>query len=313
MVMVIGVRQTASALLAATIVIASVLSGCTSVSVPDAEVVTAEPSYEPSKSAPPAPVLPSGAPAGVYNPSYPGDAGEVDAGSPVSNIPRIDKLLPANLPTGTAVHLPDLIAVPIKTLTPGYANPHDLAPTIWLSSATDTRIEPLAARWTVVDTMGDWIQVLVPVGRRALPSQDKSLVNHAAAWVHQSEVQLVPSDWRIEVNTGARTLTVKRNNIAQATFPVGVGVPNTPTPKGLCSWIGHVRTMNGGPQILTSCQSETLNSWMGYPWAATAIHQSLNGGRDIGIAVSNGCVRVRSADYAKYLDGIPVGTPIIIT
>jgi len=133
------------------------------------------------------------------------------------------------------------------------------------------------------------------------------------AWVHKRDLNLSAETSRIEINTEAKTLTVKNGSTTIAKFPVGVGTAKTPTPKGLCSVIGHVATMSGGPQILTSCQSEAMDSWAGYPWATTAIHYSLDSGKDIGIEVSNGCVRVNKSDYDKYLNKIPIGTPIIIT
>jgi len=228
-------------------------------------------------------------------------------------VPRIDELLPENLPTGTAAHLPGYVAVPLHDETPGYATTKDSKPTIMLSSETDTVIELLPARWTVVDMKGDWVEVLVPVGRRALPSENKAKVNHAAAWVHKSDVRLAPSNWQIDIDTKNHKMTVHRNGEVYASFSVGNGIAKTPTPKGLCSVIGHVYTTHDGPQLLTSCQSEAMDSWQGYPWAATGIHYSLDHGRDIGKAISNGCVRVGVDNFDKYLKDIPVGTPIIIT
>jgi hypothetical protein len=319
--------------------VASMVGGCAEPGPPEAVVITVTPPVLEDKATPPEPVVPpapeelsqeeleniadgggsSGGSSGNGNSSGStgtgtGTGSGGSSSGPRNLRPRIDRLLPANLPTATAGHLPGLVAVPKNTLTAGYAKPGDEKPSVTLTSMTDTAIAPLRARWTVVDTIGDeWLAVLVPVGRRALPSQNRALVNHAMAWVHTRDVYLGGESTRINISTGNRTLTVVKNGAAVATFPVGVGKASTPTPKGLCSVIGHVKTMDGGPQLLTSCQSEAMNTWMGYKWAATAIHTSLNGGRDVGVAISNGCVRVREADYKKYLTDIPVGTPIVIT
>jgi len=227
--------------------------------------------------------------------------------------PFLDKILPAGIPQVT----PDKatigqIATPKKDYTVAFGAIGS-RPMLALSSVTDELLG-MDAQWAVMGQRDGWVQVLVPVGRGALPSQDPELVNHHAVWVLSKDVTLAPAQYEIDVNTDDYTLTLKGGPDGDVTFHVGVGVKGkTDTPKGLCYVVGHVMIQSGEPGLLTNCQSERVDGYGGADDAATAIHVATGFDPETGGSVSNGCVRVTAKDFADYLSNIPAGTPVVIS
>lgn len=227
--------------------------------------------------------------------------------------PGLKTILPAGLPTAKPADLLGLVAQPVEMEIPGYAAPDATEPPV-LSMEAKTSLTGggTGARWTVVGQEPGWVEVLVPAGRGALASQDPAAVNHHAVWVRAEDVVVSPEETKIVVDVAAHTLTLSTSDDDSVTFHVGVGIEGkTPTPRGLCSVVGRIRTQAGANGIVTSCQSEALDSFSGASYAATAIHQGKGFDPKTGGYVSNGCIRVPAQKFNQYLADVPIGTPVV--
>jgi lipoprotein-anchoring transpeptidase ErfK/SrfK len=132
-------------------------------------------------------------------------------------------------------------------------------------------------------------------------------------------VKITRSAYRIVIRRGSTNLTLYKDGYPQATFPVGLGTPKTPTPLG-SFYLGVIErdTSPGyGPfQLDTTAHSEAIQSWQGSGDAVIAIHGPISGKSDkqigsAGTYISNGCVRMHTADLQR-LAVVPMGTPIDI-
>lgn len=229
--------------------------------------------------------------------------------------PGIARILPAGLPTAAPEDARGLIARPYQLDTAGFSAPDDSVPPVLnLQAKTDLGNGGEGAGWAVVGERPGWVQVLVPVGRGALASKNPAQVNHHTAWVRDTDVQLDAATKRIVVDVVAHELAIydAGSTTPAVTFHVGVGIKGkTPTPRGLCAVSGHITTQSGAKGLVTSCQSEVMDSFKGASFAATAIHQGTGFDPATGAYVSNGCIRVPAAKFTKYLSDIPTGTVVI--
>jgi len=118
------------------------------------------------------------------------------------------------------------------------------------------------------------------------------------------QTYLVRATYSISVNTGARTLTVLKNGSVFKTYPVAIGKPSTPTPKGTFK-IKNKAVNPGGPFGAR---------WMGItaPGGSYGIHGT-NNPSSIGKAVSDGCIRMYNKDILEIFPLIPVGATVRIT
>lgn len=200
------------------------------------------------------------------------------------------------------------IAHPRATLTPAYAKPDDSeAPILALEATT---LEQPAA-WLVTAATGDWVQVLVPLGRGALPSDDPGAVNGRAVWVRGTGVQLAATRASVVVDVSERTATVTGADGEATDVTVGVGRDGTDTPRGLGSLAGFGHNPDGLDIAVTSMQSTRLDGYDGASFAAFALHPDPEHGAALGKARSNGCIRMDASDYAELVDpALPLGTPI---
>ncbi len=109
--------------------------------------------------------------------------------------------------------------------------------------------------------------------------------------------------YAITINTQAHTLTLTKDGTTIKTYPVAVGKPSTPTPKGSFRIIN--KELNpGGPFGVR---------WMGMniPGGGYGIHGTNNPG-SIGKSISHGCVRMFNPDVTELYNLVPVGTPVKI-
>lgn len=115
-----------------------------------------------------------------------------------------------------------------------------------------------------------------------------------------NEVRL---SYRIEINTEKHTLILFRNNTIYKTYPVAVGKPSTPTPKGTFKIIN--KAINpGGPFGAR---------WLGLnaPNGDYGIHGT-NNPNSIGKDVSNGCIRMYNNDVIELNKLVSIGTSVTI-
>lgn len=107
--------------------------------------------------------------------------------------------------------------------------------------------------------------------------------------------------YRITINTGARRLTLFKDGKAIRSYPVAVGKPSTPTPKGTFRIINK-QINPGGPFGAR---------WMGLSARGYGIHGT-NNPSSIGKAISNGCIRMYNKDVIELFKLVSVGTTVKI-
>jgi lipoprotein-anchoring transpeptidase ErfK/SrfK len=147
-----------------------------------------------------------------------------------------------------------------------------------------------------------WLQVQLPVRP-----------NGTKAWIRTSSVVLDPIPMRIVVNRSTRTLTLFRDGLRVARFPVAVGKPSTPTPTGLFWVIDKLPTGNPGgafgPYALgLSGYSNVLLSFDGGD-GVVGIHGT-NATSSVGHPVTHGCIRLYNRDVTRLYRLIWLGTPV---
>lgn len=117
------------------------------------------------------------------------------------------------------------------------------------------------------------------------------------------DLSMVRDLYKIVVNTSARTLTLYKDGKWYKSFPVAVGKPSTPTPKGTYK-IKNKAPNPGGPYGAR---------WLGL--SITTGGYGIHGTNDpssIGKAVSNGCIRMHNKDVITLYNLVPVGTTVEI-
>ncbi len=107
--------------------------------------------------------------------------------------------------------------------------------------------------------------------------------------------------YKIIVHTDERRLDVYRDDKFFKSYPVAVGSPMTPTPKGHFRIIN--KDANPGPRF--------GKRWLGLSVPHIGLHGT-NHPQSIGQAVSEGCVRLYNPDIEELYWILPVGTPVSI-
>ena len=109
--------------------------------------------------------------------------------------------------------------------------------------------------------------------------------------------------YSISINVEKHTLILYKNNEFYKSYPIAVGKPSTPTPKG------HFKIVNkainpGGPFGAR---------WLGLnaPGGDYGIHGT-NNPASIGKNVSNGCIRLHNNNVIELAKFVSIGTPVTI-
>ena len=108
-------------------------------------------------------------------------------------------------------------------------------------------------------------------------------------------------DYSVIVYTGERRLDLFRDGILYKSYPVAVGKPSTPTPKGSFKIIN--KDSDPGPRFGAR--------WLGLSVPHIGIHGT-NHPQSIGQDVTEGCVRMYNPDIEELYWMLPVGTPVTI-
>lgn len=107
--------------------------------------------------------------------------------------------------------------------------------------------------------------------------------------------------YNIIVNTNTRRLTLYRNGEWYKSYPIAVGKPSTPTPKGDFEIVN--KTVNpGGPFGAR---------WLGLSKPHYGIHGT-NNPQSIGKAVSHGCIRLYNDNIIELYNLVSIGTRVKI-
>jgi len=109
--------------------------------------------------------------------------------------------------------------------------------------------------------------------------------------------------YSILINTKDKKLSLYRENKLIKTYPIAIGKPSTPTPKGVFKIINEAINP-GGPFGIR---------WLGLsaPNGDYGIHGT-NTPSSIGKAVSNGCVRMFNKDVLEVSNLVRIGTKVTI-
>ena len=107
--------------------------------------------------------------------------------------------------------------------------------------------------------------------------------------------------YSITVNTTNHTLALIKYEKVHKVYPVAVGKPTTPTPKGTFRIINKANNP-GGPYGVR---------WMGLSAPHIGIHGT-NNPASIGKSVSNGCIRMHNSAVTELSRLVPIGTTVRI-
>jgi lipoprotein-anchoring transpeptidase ErfK/SrfK len=149
-----------------------------------------------------------------------------------------------------------------------------------------------------------WLRVLLP-GRP----------NGHAAWIRASTARLWSTPWRIIIRTTSRRLFVLRNNRIVRSFPVVIGKPSTPTPRGRFFVEEALRLPRGSAgspvAYALSARSNVFQEFDGGP-GQIAIHGTYGIGGTPGTAESHGCIRMTTDALDWMIRRLGTGTPVDI-
>ncbi|TMK80253.1 MAG: L,D-transpeptidase [Actinobacteria bacterium] len=138
--------------------------------------------------------------------------------------------------------------------------------------------------------------------------------NGSVGWIPSSSIRVSQTTWKLVVDRSRLRLTVIHDCQAVRSFPVAVGKPSTPTPKGTFYLDALYRLPPAsfvGPFAYTlSGHSNVLFSFDGGEGRL-----GLHGTSDpssIGHATSHGCVRMFNKDISWLVSRLPLGTPVVV-
>ena len=129
-------------------------------------------------------------------------------------------------------------------------------------------------------------------------------------------VPRVPVDTlRIVINVPARTLTLVEGERLVARFPVAVGKPSTPTPRGSFRILQMAKdptwAPKGGPVVPPGPNNPLGTRWMRITEDGYGIHAT-NDPASIGQARSKGCIRMHREDAEAVFAQVQRGTRVDI-
>jgi lipoprotein-anchoring transpeptidase ErfK/SrfK len=160
----------------------------------------------------------------------------------------------------------------------------------------------------ILERQGAWLKVMTP-----------ERPNMSTAWIHSSQADIGLSNYRIVIRRAETKVIVYKDGYRLHEMPAGLGKSSTPTPLG--SYFVAVKEVPGphgyGPVVLDlSAHSEAIQSWQGMGDAIIALHGPISSSSDArigttGTYISNGCVRLHTADQEKLME-VPLGTPVDI-
>jgi hypothetical protein len=120
----------------------------------------------------------------------------------------------------------------------------------------------------------------------------------------------------IVINLPSHSLELYSDNTVVKEYPVAIGKPATPTPLGNFSIIN----MEINPTWVPPGRGEVVPSGpdnpLGYRWMGFLPLYGIHGTNApwaIGLAVSNGCIRMQEADAEELFGIVQYGTPVIVT
>ena len=153
----------------------------------------------------------------------------------------------------------------------------------------------------VMGSQPGWLQVQLPVRP-----------NGTTGWVPADQVATSTVGDYLLATLSTYRLDHYRDGKLVDSFPIGIGVPATPTPTGTF-YIWAIQDAPGPPYdpviLALSAFSPTLSNW---PYGGIV---GVHGWQDPSVEgkqISNGCLRMHPGDVSKLEKDLPLGTPIQI-
>lgn len=119
--------------------------------------------------------------------------------------------------------------------------------------------------------------------------------------IYRDSVSRVQTSYEIVVNTNKFLLSLFKDGKLIKTYPIAIGKPSTPTPKGTFTVVNKAYNP-GGPFGAR---------WLGLSIKGYGIHGT-NDPSSIGKAVSNGCIRTYNDNIIELYNTVPIGTTVRI-
>lgn len=193
-------------------------------------------------------------------------------------------------------------------------------PTVHVTRATALRSRPggpVVARIGPRTEFGS--PTVVPVVRQRgawLAVVTSALPNGRIGWISaRARLEGHRTGWRISVSLGRRQVVARRDGRVVSRFPVAIGGPGTPTPRGTFAVTDKITTGNPSSPYgccilaLTGHQTKTPQGWGGGD--RIAIHAT-NLPQTIGTEASVGCLRAPTAAIRRLVDVVPLGTLVTV-
>jgi L,D-transpeptidase ErfK/SrfK len=120
----------------------------------------------------------------------------------------------------------------------------------------------------------------------------------------------------IVINLPSRTLELYSGNDLIKVYPIAIGKPSTPSPLGRFSIFEKEVDPAWYPPRTGEVVPSGPNNPLGYRWMGFAPLYGMHGTNApwaIGMAVSNGCIRMHEEDVEELFEVVPYGTPVRIT
>jgi lipoprotein-anchoring transpeptidase ErfK/SrfK len=200
--------------------------------------------------------------------------------------------------------LPYAFLATLKRRAPGFSSEH--ATTAKLTVPKQWHGQPSV----MPITNADRTRVRVRLARRPDESQ---------AWLRRRSVKIGVTAFDLVLDLSKRRLYEFKLGRQIHSFPVGIGMPNTPTPTGSYFIAFHADPTGpgyGAVMLETSAHSKVFRTFEGGSDAIIALHGPITSAADAAIGkdgarISHGCIRMHDSQLLK-LAWVPDGTPITI-
>jgi lipoprotein-anchoring transpeptidase ErfK/SrfK len=141
--------------------------------------------------------------------------------------------------------------------------------------------------------------------------------NGSTAWVRSKYIKSLATDpYHVIIDLSSTHLHLYKEGRQIGNYPVGVGLPAYPTPRGhffMALFAKAPSSAWGAYVIITSAHSNTITDWDNTGDGITGIHGPLGADAQIGTTgarVSHGCIRMHKRHLLHLR--VPVGTPVDI-
>jgi lipoprotein-anchoring transpeptidase ErfK/SrfK len=130
-----------------------------------------------------------------------------------------------------------------------------------------------------------------------------------------TEVMAEGATRRLVISIPDRKVALIEDGRVLKVYPVAVGKPSTPSPKGsfqIASHVQHPTWYHPGKVVGPGPANPLGTRWMGLGYRGYGIHGT-NMPLSIGKAASHGCIRMRNHDVEELFELVQVGDPVELT